>query len=77
MRSANTGISGWIDPLGRVRAATPIFEPAAKTYDVETSDARTLFDDAGDFVGLLSSAATAALLALDWSQRRRARSVGK
>ena len=28
VRSANTGISGIVDPYGRVLARTPIFEPA-------------------------------------------------
>jgi apolipoprotein N-acyltransferase len=72
VRSANTGISGWIDPLGRVRAATPIFEAEANMYNVETSDTRTPYDGLGDFVGLLSSAAAAALIALDWTRQRRA-----
>ncbi|MGH7669858.1 MAG: apolipoprotein N-acyltransferase [Gemmatimonadaceae bacterium] len=66
VRSANTGISGWIDPLGRIRAATPIFQPAAATYALETSDVRTLYDAWGDFVGLLSVAATLALVGSVW-----------
>ena len=74
VRSANTGISGWIDPLGRIRAATPIFEPAAATYALETSDARTPYDTLGDFVGLLSLAATLALVGSDWWTHRTHRS---
>ena len=70
VRSANTGISGWIDPLGRIRAATPIFEPATRTYALETSDVRTPYDALGDFVGLLSVAVTLALAGRDWWQRR-------
>jgi apolipoprotein N-acyltransferase len=70
VRAANTGISGWIDPLGRIRAATPIFEPAAESYALETSDARTPFDLLGDFVGLLSVAVTLALVGRDWWSRR-------
>jgi apolipoprotein N-acyltransferase len=74
VRSANTGISGWIDPLGRIRAATPIFEPAATTYQLETSDARTPYDRLGDFVGLLSVVVTLALAGRDWwNQRDRRR----
>ena len=74
VRSANTGISGWIDPLGRIRAATPIFEPAAATYALKTSDARTPYDALGDFVGLLSLAATLALVGSDWWTHRTQRS---
>jgi apolipoprotein N-acyltransferase len=73
VRAANTGISGWIDPLGRIRAETPIFEPAATTYAVETSDARTPYDTLGDFVGLLSVAVTLTLVARDWWSRRAGR----
>ncbi len=70
VRSANTGISGWIDPLGRIRAATPIFEPEQKTYTMETSDAHTLYDRFGDLIGLLSVAVTLALAGRDFWQRR-------
>jgi len=73
VRAANTGISGWIDPLGRVRAATPIFEPEAKTYDILTSDARTPYDAMGDFIGVLCVALTAALVCSDWWHRRAER----
>jgi len=74
VRAANTGISGWIDPLGRIRAATPIFVPEAETYALETSDARTPYDALGDFVGLLSVAVTLALVGRDWWSRRAQRS---
>ncbi len=73
VRSANTGISGWIDPLGRIRAATPIFEPAAESYALQTSDVRTPYDAWGDFVGLLSLAATVALVGSVWWTRRTER----
>jgi apolipoprotein N-acyltransferase len=72
VRSANTGISGWIDPLGRIRAATPIFTPQTATYALETSDARTPYDALGDFMGLLSVAVTLALTARAWWAARRA-----
>jgi apolipoprotein N-acyltransferase len=70
VRAANTGISGWIDPLGRIRAATPIFVPEARTYALMTSDVRTPFDRLGDFVGLLSVIVTLALVARDYWHRR-------
>ncbi len=74
VRAANTGISGWIDPLGRIRVATPIFEPEAATYALETSDVRTPYDALGDFIGLLSVAVTLALVGRDWWSRRAPRS---
>lgn len=59
VRSANTGISGYIDPLGRVRAATPLFEARSDTYVAETTDVRTLYVRIGDWLGTLCLAATA------------------
>ncbi len=50
-RSANTGISGLVDPLGRVSEATSLFEPAAFTGDVMTTDVTTLYVRYGDTVG--------------------------
>ncbi|HUP00210.1 MAG TPA: apolipoprotein N-acyltransferase [Gemmatimonadota bacterium] len=34
LRSANTGISGWVDPLGRWRARTPLYEFAFVVADL-------------------------------------------
>lgn len=73
VRAANTGISGWIDPVGRIRAATPIFTPQVAVYALETSDVRTPYDALGDFVGLLSVLATLALVGRAWWTARVAR----
>ena len=59
VRSANTGISGYIDPLGRVRSATPLFETRSETYLVETTDVRTPYVRFGDWLGTLCLTATA------------------
>ena len=66
VRSANTGISGYVDPLGRVRDATPIFVPRTATYTAETTDVRTPYVRFGDWLGILCLAATVALVA--WSR---------
>ena len=50
-RSANTGVSEIVDPLGRVSRATPLFEPAAFVADVMTTDGRTVYVRFGDTVG--------------------------
>jgi apolipoprotein N-acyltransferase len=62
VRAANTGISAYIDPIGRVHGETPRGAALAAVYQLRTSDMRTLFTRAGDWVGLLSLLATAALL---------------
>lgn len=63
VRAANTGFSGYIDPLGRVRQRTALYVPAAAAYEVETTSTRTPYVRFGDWVGLLALAATLALLA--------------
>jgi apolipoprotein N-acyltransferase len=57
---ANTGISEYVDPLGRVHGATALSTPAAVVYDVETTDVRTLYDAWGDWVGYLACIVTVA-----------------
>ena len=59
VRSANTGISGLVDPLGRFHRRTGLFREAAFAGTVYTSDQVTVFTEWGDWVGTGS-----ALLAL-------------
>jgi len=70
VRAANTGISGWIDPLGRVRAETPLFVPRTATYAVEEAHVRTLYTALGDWLGGLCAAATVALIFAAWRRSR-------
>jgi len=69
VRDANTGISAWIDPLGRFHGETGLFVPATRTYDVQTTDVLTLYDHLGDWVGALGMLATVGLVAV--ALRRR------
>ena len=64
VRSANTGISSYIDPLGRIHGATELFVPAARTYRAQTTDIRTLFVRIGDWLGWLCVVSAAFFLAL-------------
>ncbi|MDQ2889072.1 MAG: apolipoprotein N-acyltransferase [Gemmatimonadota bacterium] len=73
VRAANTGISGWIDPLGRVRAETPIFVPRTATYDVEGTSTRTLYTRFGDWVGALCLVMTLGFLFASWRSARSRR----
>jgi apolipoprotein N-acyltransferase len=54
VRAANTGISGAVDPYGRVLAATPLFEPHAITVDVRLLEGRTIYSVIGDAVAWAS-----------------------
>ena len=62
-RAAATGLSLLVDPVGRVRAATPAGPAALLVGDPGTTDVVTLYARLGDWVGG-GSAALAALLAL-------------
>ena len=59
-RAANTGISLFIDPVGRVYDATPLFVADVRVNTVYTTDVITFYTRFGDLVG--NGAAAAALL---------------
>ncbi len=61
-RAANTGISGFVDPYGRVMAKTDLFTPAVVVRDLRFLKDRTLYLRIGDLVAWLSLALTAAAL---------------
>jgi apolipoprotein N-acyltransferase len=73
VRAANTGISGYIDPLGVAHDETQLFVPATRTYLAQTTSDETLYDAMGDWVGALSLGATVLFVALDARHRRRRR----
>jgi apolipoprotein N-acyltransferase len=54
VRAANTGISGIVDPYGRVLQKTDIFIPAALTGHVKWIDEQTIYAHLGDIVVYLS-----------------------
>lgn len=63
-RAANTGISGFVDPYGRVLQRSNMFQSAVMAEDVRFLTGRTIYNRLGDVVGWLSVALTlAALLA--------------
>jgi apolipoprotein N-acyltransferase len=59
VRAANTGISGAIDPYGRVLHATELFTTDAVTVDVRLLETRTVYSRTGDLIVWLSLAAVA------------------
>lgn len=60
VRAANTGISLFVDPVGRIHGATPLFQADLRVDTVRTTDVVTFYTRHGDLVG--SGAAAAALL---------------
>lgn len=69
-RSANTGISQTVDPLGRVSDRTELFRPAAFTATVFTTPGTTLYARWGDVAGWGSALAVLGVaLACGWRMR--------
>ena len=64
VRSANTGISGIVDPYGRVVARSGIFQPAVVVGDARFLKTSTFYARHGDVLAYASLLATAALLVL-------------
>ena len=61
-RAANTGISGFVDPYGRVLAKSELFEQTLQVRDLRFLRHRTLYSRIGDAIAWLALALTAAAL---------------
>lgn len=71
-RSANTGVSTFVDPLGRQRPRSGIFEETVLTSRVPVLQELTLYNRLGDVALFLSYPAAALFLGLAWRDYRRA-----
>jgi apolipoprotein N-acyltransferase len=58
VRAANTGISAYIDPLGRIQGETQLDVAASRVYNAQTTSVITPYVRIGDWLGLLSLLAT-------------------
>ena len=64
VRAANTGISAVIDPDGRVRWRSQLFEPVSHVDEIAWPGVRTLYARLGDgFAWTCAGVAAAALVA--------------
>jgi apolipoprotein N-acyltransferase len=70
-RAANTGISGIVDPYGRVRGATKVFEPAVVVGEARFLTGRTVYAIIGDLAGQISLVIAALTAAWLVAERRR------
>jgi apolipoprotein N-acyltransferase len=68
IRSANTGISGIVDPYGRVLAQTGIYQPAVVVGEARFLHGETVYTRIGDVFAYASAVLTLALIVL--SRRR-------
>jgi apolipoprotein N-acyltransferase len=71
-RAANTGISGVVDPYGRVVARSGIFEQAGMVEEVRLLTGQTLYTRIGDVIAHAALALVAAALLLTGLSRRPA-----
>jgi apolipoprotein N-acyltransferase len=71
-RAANTGISGIIDPYGRVLVRTNLFETEAVVAEAKFVQGRTVYAAIGDLVAYLSLTIVAAALLFVFVGRRLA-----
>jgi apolipoprotein N-acyltransferase len=62
VRAANTGISGVVDPYGRVIVQSRLFEPAVVTGTVTYRTEKTLYTRTGDLFAYVSALATLVLI---------------
>jgi apolipoprotein N-acyltransferase len=72
IRSANTGISGFIDPAGRIVASTPLFEEAVVTRSMPVLKMESFYTRYGDVFALTCMAISILLFFLSTiTQNRR------
>jgi apolipoprotein N-acyltransferase len=70
-RAANTGISGIVDPYGRITARTPLFETTTVIGEVRFLTERTLYARIGDLAGQVALLVTLLGVGIAlWSQRK-------
>jgi apolipoprotein N-acyltransferase len=72
IRAANTGISGFIDPAGRIVASTRLFEDAFITRPMPMLTISTWYSSTGDLFALLCLAATLAAAIYSFVRHRNA-----
>lgn len=70
-RAANTGISMFVDPVGRVYDATSLFRADVRVSTVYTTDVTTFYARYGDLLGNGSAAAALLLVLVAWRLGRR------
>jgi apolipoprotein N-acyltransferase len=71
VRAANTGISGIVDPYGRVLIRTELFETVAVVGEARFVQAKTVYATIGDIAAYVSAAIVALALALAFVEGRK------
>jgi apolipoprotein N-acyltransferase len=76
VRSANTGISGIVDPYGRVLVRTNLFETVAVVGEARFVQAKTVYATIGDLAAQLSAAVVIVALAFALLEGRKKHADG-
>jgi apolipoprotein N-acyltransferase len=71
VRAANTGISGFIDPVGRLLDLTPLMEEAAVVRELTLLDTETLYTRFGDILAATCLIGSIAIAAWELLRRRQ------
>ncbi|MDX1661525.1 MAG: apolipoprotein N-acyltransferase [Gemmatimonadota bacterium] len=77
LRSANTGISGWVDPFGRWHEPTPLYEEAVVVASLPIPGIETLYTRWGDWVPFGCVVAWGALSLIGAARARGRGSAGR
>lgn len=75
VRAANTGISGFIDPAGRILAQTPLFEDAVRTRSVPLLSQESFYTRHGDWFAAVCLMAAGIWMPAAAYRRRRSKST--
>jgi len=68
-RAANTGISGFVDPCGRIGQTTALFTDAWAVADLPLLESRTFYSRVGDLFSWLCAIAALFLILLGFKKR--------
>ena len=73
VRAANTGISGFVDPLGRYDAWSELFVEAVEVREIPVTSVRTVYDRTGDVVAWVAIAGLIAMIVIARMRSRHER----
>ncbi len=73
IRAANTGISGFIDPVGRIQQTTGLFETAAIHQPVPLMEVKTIYTQKGDIFAQVCLALSVLLTLYSFMLKKRNR----
>jgi apolipoprotein N-acyltransferase len=75
-RSANTGISGFIDPAGRILASTDLMQDAVATQMVPMLKERSIYTQIGDLFARICLALVLLIILIEIVRRKTNRKMG-